>query len=98
MISEETLSTLKFTFITLATATIILKVIRISRYNGKKDEPIDMNIFGRFSNMEIDGSYNAERKRVLVFCNRMTILLYLFLLLLVGVLVFPRIASNLGLV
>lgn len=98
MLSPETLSALKFTFITLAAATVVMKVVRIYRYNSKKDEPIDMNIFGRFSNMEIDGSYNAERKRVLVFCNRMTILIYLFILMLILVLIFPKIADNLGLI
>jgi hypothetical protein len=98
MLSPETLSTLKFTFISLATATVLLKVIRIYRYNRKKDELIDMNIFGKFSSMEIDGSYNAERKRVMVYCNRMTLLIYLFLFLLILVLIFPRISDSLELV
>jgi len=96
MLSPESLSILKFTFITFAVATVVLKVVRITRYNSKKDEPVDMNVFGRFSNMEIDGSYSSERKRVMVFCNRMTVLLYLFIILVILVLVFPKIAESLG--
>jgi hypothetical protein len=97
MLSPLSLSILKITFITLGAATVIFKAMRIYKYNSKKDEPIDLNLFGRFSSMEIDGSYSSERKHILIFCNKMTALLYLCILLLVLAYFLPKIADSLGL-
>jgi hypothetical protein len=96
MISNETLLALKISFLVLAVTAMIIKVVRIIKFNNKKEELIDMNLLGRFSSMEIDGSYNAERKRVLASCNRLTFLFYLFVVLYVLASIAPKVAKGMG--
>lgn len=96
MISNETLLALKISFLVLAVTAMIIKVVRIIKFNTKKEELIDMNLLGRFSSMEIDGSYNAERKRVLSSCNRLTFFFYLFVVLYVMASLAPKVAKGMG--
>ena len=99
MISPETLATAKISIAAIGIGLIVLKTINILRYNsGKEDEPVAFNLFGRFSNMEIDGSYSAKRRSTLMLCNRLTSLFYLCILAFITVMMIPILAAKMGIV
>lgn len=99
MISPETISTAKLIIGGVGISLIAVKAFSIVRYNkSNTDEPISFNLFGRFSNMEIDGSYTAKRRNTLMLCNRLTSLFYLSVFGFVAVLMIPILAEKLGIV
>jgi hypothetical protein len=99
MISPETLTTAKLSIAAISIGLIAFKSIAILQYNRRKeDEPIDFNLFGRFSNMEIDGSYSSKRRSTLMTCNRLTSLFYLCILAFIAVMLIPMMAAKLGIV
>jgi len=99
MISPETISTAKLIIGGVGISLIAVKAFSIVRYNkSNTDETISFNLFGRFSNMEIDGSYTAKRRNTLMLCNRLTSLFYLSVFGFVAVLMIPILAEKLGIV
>jgi hypothetical protein len=76
---------------------MLIKHFVLRRYNRRSEEPADFNGIGRFSMVEIDGSYTADRRRALQLCNRLTNLMYLCLALMAVSFVLPMVAKQLGL-
>ncbi len=97
MIPVETLNVIKYVLIALSFFMIVLKLFKIIRYNKNAEEPISYNLIGRFSSMEIDKSYTSARRKALHYCNRLTAMLYFFLLLLILVYSLPSITRQMGL-
>jgi hypothetical protein len=95
--NEATINLLKILFLTTALLLLVIKMLRVIRYNQQSDEPIPQQLFFRYSATEIDGSYSTDRKRTLYGCNRITYLAYLCLALAAILSLLPTIAERLGL-
>jgi hypothetical protein len=98
MLTPETLHTLKIIGTGIAVATQSGKILRIVNYNRRSDEVIDLKLLLPYSSIEIDGSYDARRKKVMRFANSMMVLFYLSILLLLLCFAYPSIAASLNLV
>ncbi|HSC52727.1 MAG TPA: hypothetical protein VLC98_03870 [Phnomibacter sp.] len=96
MLPADTINTIKFSLAGIAAAISIVKAIRIIRFNNKSDEPLPLNLFGFFSAMDIDGSYQAERKKLMADCNRMSLLIYMVILLFILVHLYPYFMRKMG--
>jgi hypothetical protein len=96
MISPVTLGILKIVLLGIIGALFIIKSVALSKYNRNSEEPAGFNIFGRFSSLEIDGSYSATRRKLLQYCNRLTNLIYFCIGLLALTYALPLIARQMG--
>jgi hypothetical protein len=97
MIPVETLNLIKIILVALCVFMVVLKLFKIVRYNKDTEEPITYRLIGRFSSMEIDKSYTSSRRKALQYCNRLTAMLYFFLILLLLVYSLPTITRTMGL-
>ncbi len=99
MLSPETLLTFKVIGVGVAAAAQSGKMLRVAGYNKKRgDERIQLKLLFPYSAVEIEGSYDASRKKVMRFANSMTVLFYLALVMLLMTVLYPKIAASLNLV